>query len=618
MEDTISSNTNYFRITRVETVTGSSGYDWLTLSDVGGSVTITDSVETVYGGAGIDRITLGSGDDQLITVGVEFFDGGAGSDHITLGTRGVTATFQNVETIVGLSGIDKVTVIAGAASISGGGGNDILIGSSANDTINGGADIDLLTGGGGEDAFLGTAAELSGDTITDFSTGDVITVNDGVVGAITATLVGNSLVIDADGSAGPAAAFTLNLSTVPVGRLVISEKTISFLADQVPPSLKISTSAPLVAGTPGTVTFRFSEAVRNFSLSDVSVTNGTLTNLVQVDLVTYSATFTPGAFGAATIKVAAGSYEDLSQDPGGETSLTVQVADQTAPTVSIIAPATGAMGVPTTVTFSFSEEVQGFALDDVVAANGTLSNLVRIDAKTYTATFAPASAGIGSLVIATGSYRDAAGNAGLGAWRTMAVSEAGLNKVGTDAVDQLYGSVLNDALSGLAGNDVLDGGWGNDRIWGGFGNDKLYGSLGNDMLMGESGSDALKGGDDNDTLWGGEGNDNLTGGEGADIFVFDTKPSKGGNRDKIIDFDPAEDTIWLDNAVFTKLTKIGTLKKANFVIGNKAKDKNDFIVYDKNKGVLSYDQDGSGSKKAVEIATLSKNLKLTYKDFFII
>ena len=50
-----------------------------------------------------------------------------------------------------------------------------------------------------------------------------------------------------------------------------------------------------------------------------------------------------------------------------------------------------------------------------------------------------------------------------------------------------------------------------------------------------------------------------------------------------------------------------------------AKDKNDYIVYSKTKGVLYYDADGSGTKsKAVEIATLSKNLKMTYHDFFVI
>ena len=116
----------------------------------------------------------------------------------------------------------------------------------------------------------------------------------------------------------------------------------------------------------------------------------------------------------------------------------------------------------------------------------------------------------------------------------------------------------------------------------------------------------------------------LTGGKGKDIFVVDTKANTKANLDKIMDFSVKDDTIWLDNKYFTKLGKAGTptkpkqLNKDFFTIGTKAKDKNDYLVYDNKKGVLYYDADGSGRGKAVEIATLSKNLKMTYKDFFVI
>ena len=125
-------------------------------------------------------------------------------------------------------------------------------------------------------------------------------------------------------------------------------------------------------------------------------------------------------------------------------------------------------------------------------------------------------------------------------------------------------------------------------------------------------------------LWGGLGTDQLTGGLGKDIFAFDTKAHKSTNKDRIADFYVKDDTIWLDNKVFTKLgkagseTKPGKLDKGFFVVGPKAKDKNDYVIYDKKKGVLLYDADGSGKGKAVEIATLSKNLKMTEKDFFVI
>ncbi|WP_201838851.1 M10 family metallopeptidase C-terminal domain-containing protein [Microvirga zambiensis] len=149
----------------------------------------------------------------------------------------------------------------------------------------------------------------------------------------------------------------------------------------------------------------------------------------------------------------------------------------------------------------------------------------------------------------------------------------------------------------------------------GVGDDDVHGSTGDDTLSGGSGADCL---------YGGEGSDILRGGSGKDIFVFDTTPNKKTNLDRIVDFNVNDDSIWLDNAVFTKLGKKGTpdhpapLKKDFFTIGDKAKDKNDYIVYDDKKGILYYDQDGSGSKAAIEIAKLDKNLKMTNKDFFVV
>ena len=37
------------------------------------------------------------------------------------------------------------------------------------------------------------------------------------------------------------------------------------------------------------------------------------------------------------------------------------------------------------------------------------------------------------------------------------------------------------------------------------------------------------------------------------------------------------------------------LEKDFFVVGAKAKDKNDYVIYDKAKGILYYDADGSGA-----------------------
>lgn len=142
-------------------------------------------------------------------------------------------------------------------------------------------------------------------------------------------------------------------------------------------------------------------------------------------------------------------------------------------------------------------------------------------------------------------------------------------------------------------------------------------------LAGNTKSNTLSGLAGNDTLWGGLGNDVLYGGTGKDVFVFDTRPSRSSNYDTIKDFSVADDTIWLDNAVFAKvgsgsLSSPRKMASKYFTTGTKATDAYDRIIYDKKTGYLSYDADGSGKGAAVVFAKLAAGLKLTYADFSII
>jgi Ca2+-binding RTX toxin-like protein len=137
-----------------------------------------------------------------------------------------------------------------------------------------------------------------------------------------------------------------------------------------------------------------------------------------------------------------------------------------------------------------------------------------------------------------------------------------------------------------------------------------------ERIAGTVGNDAFVGGSGNDKLDGGYGNDRLTGGKGKDIFVFKSALSKTRNVDTITDFKPKDDTIQLENRIFKKLKKAGALSKDFFTVGTKAKDKNDYIVYDKAKGLLFYDLDGSDRGKAVLFAKLKAGVD--HKDFFVI
>lgn len=156
-----------------------------------------------------------------------------------------------------------------------------------------------------------------------------------------------------------------------------------------------------------------------------------------------------------------------------------------------------------------------------------------------------------------------------------------LNKVGTSAADTFVGQSGNDKFKGMGGNDVLKGAAGNDY------------------------------------LSGGAGKDVLTGGTGKDAFVFDTKPVSG-YADSITDFNVVDDTVRIEDSVFSGVGSAGTLKSAAFYTGTKAHDTSDRIIYNKSTGALMFDADGTGSKAAVTFATLKAGLALTYADFLII
>ncbi len=199
------------------------------------------------------------------------------------------------------------------------------------------------------------------------------------------------------------------------------------------------------------------------------------------------------------------------------------------------------------------------------------------------------------------------------AWNPQHVFDAG------NGLDIVVGGDGRDWIQGGNDSDVLIGGAGGDRLYGNDGNDKVYGDSGTDWVSGDTG---------NDTINGGAGNDRLSGSTGGDVFVFDFKlgtsrTDRKVNFDKITDFNARYDSLWLDNAVFRKLgsgtlTNPKQLNKEFFITDSKARERDDYLIYNKKTGVLSYDADGSGSKNVVEFAQLSKNLKLTYKDFFVI
>ena len=132
--------------------------------------------------------------------------------------------------------------------------------------------------------------------------------------------------------------------------------------------------------------------------------------------------------------------------------------------------------------------------------------------------------------------------------------------------DTFHGNDYDDIIRAGFGNDVVYSYDGDDIVRGDTGRDRLYGLRGDDDLYGGTGRDILNGGSGSDYLSGGADNDQLTGGSGKDYFVFDTRPSRT-NIDRIVDFRPVDDTIMLDNQVFTRVGRDGWLASGAFTTG---------------------------------------------------
>jgi serralysin len=177
------------------------------------------------------------------------------------------------------------------------------------------------------------------------------------------------------------------------------------------------------------------------------------------------------------------------------------------------------------------------------------------------------------------------------------------------------------SVGGLTGNVAIAKGVTIENAYGGSGHDTIIGNSVGNALYGMGGNDTISGGAGNDVLLGGDGLDRLTGGAGADTFYFHTRPNAATNRDTIVDFNPAEDTIKLENSVMTALgSATGWLTPNKFWANSTglAHDADDRIIYNKVTGALYYDSNGNKAGGSVQIATIANKAALTHLDFYIV
>ncbi|MCE6961784.1 M10 family metallopeptidase C-terminal domain-containing protein [Cereibacter sphaeroides] len=145
----------------------------------------------------------------------------------------------------------------------------------------------------------------------------------------------------------------------------------------------------------------------------------------------------------------------------------------------------------------------------------------------------------------------------------------------------------------------------------------VYGAVGNLSIAMGTTIEVARGGSGNDRIIGNSAANGIRGGAGADVFVF-TSALGNGNVDRIVDFRVVDDTIRLENHIFSGLSE-GWLSSRAFARNatGRAADSSDRIIYETDTGNLLYDRDGLGGSAAVRFAVLPTGLNLTNADFFV-
>jgi Ca2+-binding RTX toxin-like protein len=218
-------------------------------------------------------------------------------------------------------------------------------------------------------------------------------------------------------------------------------------------------------------------------------------------------------------------------------------------------------------------------------------------------------------------------------------NSSGNNIFGNNGANIIWGGGGGaDQMTGRGGNDTYYVSQASDRVIenGGQGNDTVLSDVswtltaGSDVetlqalgmtainLTGNANGNVVRGNDGNNTLNGGDGRDDLIGLGGQDQFLFDTALNAATNVDRILDFNVADDTILLDQTIFSSSLGLGNIAAGEFVIGAAALDANDRIIYNSGTGALSYDSDGNGGTAQIQFAALSTGLALTNLDFLVV
>ena len=578
---------------------------------MGAGIDTLENLENLTGSNFNDTL-MGNSGNNLIEglLGDDLLDGGAGTDTVSYESSAIGVVVN-----LGLT-IAQNTVGAGIDTLS---NFENLRGSNFNNTLTGDAKSNILIGGLGNDLLNGGGATdiVSYETATAGVTVSLLLAGaQNTVGAGTDTLSNFESLRGSNFNDTLAGNGGTNILTGGLGNDVLNGDAGSDTASYETSAAGVTVSLA-VAGAQNTV----------------GAGTDTLSNFENLRGSNFDDTLT----GNAASNVIIGHLGDDLLDGGVGTDTASYETATSGVTVSLaIAGSQNTVGAGTDTLINF-EHLRGGVANDALTGNAG-SNII--------------TGGLGHDTLDGGAGTDTASYDTAFGGVTVNLGVAGAQNTvnaGTDTLsnfENLKGSIHNDTLTGNAASNTIIGDQGNDVLNGDAGVDTasyetakvgvtvslaIAGAqntigAGTDTL---SNFENLRGGNFNDTLtgntganslFGGLGNDTMTGNSGVDSFVFNTALNATTNKDTITDFSPVDDTLVLENAIFTQFVATGAIPAGTFVAnaGGVAGDANDFLLYDTNTGKLFYDADGNGAGAKVEFVTLLGIPALTAADFAII
>lgn len=538
----------------------------------------------IQGGNFNDRLSGGEGDDKFIaTRGDDYFNGGAGVDIVQMGSFGSASrvdlrltsaqdTGQGRHTFIGIENLRGISTV-----------DDTFIGTDGNNVLDGGGNasapfpvVDDFAGGLGDDTYIvgdtndivREAANAGLDTVKawrDYTLSanveNLELIDDGQ--ALKATgnglanrISGNQFGNRLDGRAG---------ADVMIGGAGADVYVVDDAGDRV-----VEANVAGVDQVESSVSYRLGAYVENLTLTGDAAINGTGNALSNAII---------GNSAANTINGGAGV--DLMQGGGGADTYNV---DNPGDVI-------------------FEENVAGV---DLVRSSASFTLFDFVENLELTGT-------------------------------------ANLAGTGNGAANRLTGNAGKNTLDGRGGVDTMVGGAGDDTYYVDDARDQTIeaADAGRDTVVstvsltlrsnvedlrlggpaaingtGNTLANVITGNDAANTLNGGLGVDRLTGGLGADTFVFNTAVSDA-NLDYVLDFNVADDTIALENAVFTGL-RAGALAAGAFRIGQAAADADDRVIYNSTLGRLYFDVDGVGGEAQQQFAIIGTGVAMTESDFRVV